>query len=32
MPSVIVVAESDTDEPGAFSHGRRSFEFKERLT
>ena len=32
MPSVIVVAESDTDEPSAFSHDRRSFQLKERVT
>jgi hypothetical protein len=29
---VIVVAESDTDEPSAFSHDRRSFQPKERVT
>jgi hypothetical protein len=29
---VIVVAESDTDEPSAFSHDRRSFQLKERVT
>ena len=32
MPSVIVVAESDTDEPSAFGHDRRSFHLKERVT
>jgi hypothetical protein len=32
VPSVIVVAESDTDDPGAFSHDRPSFQLKERLT
>ena len=31
-PSVIVVAESDTGEPSAFSHDRRSFQLKERVT
>jgi hypothetical protein len=32
VPSVIVVAESDMDEPSAFSHDRRSFQLKERVT
>lgn len=32
MPSVIVVAQSDTDEPSEFSHDRRSFQLKERVT
>ena len=32
MPSVIVVAESDTDDPSAFSHDLRSFQLKERVT
>jgi hypothetical protein len=32
VPSVIVVAESDTDEPGAFNHDRRAFQLKERIT
>jgi hypothetical protein len=32
VPSVIVVAESDTGEASAFSHDRRSFELKERVT
>ena len=32
MPSLIVVAESDTDEPSAFSHDRRSFQLKERVS
>ena len=31
MPSVIVVADSETDEPSAFSHDRRSFQLKERV-
>jgi hypothetical protein len=32
VPSVIVVAETETDEPGAFNHDRRTFHFKERVT
>jgi hypothetical protein len=32
VPSVIVVADSDTDEPSAFGHDRRSFQLKERVT
>ena len=32
MPSVIVVAQSDTDEPNALDHDRRSFQLKERVT
>jgi hypothetical protein len=32
VPSVIVVAESETDESSATSHGRRSFQLKERVT
>ena len=32
MPSVIVVTESETDEPRAFSHDRRAFQLKERVT
>jgi hypothetical protein len=32
MPSVIVVAQSDADEPSALGHDRRSFQLKERVT
>jgi hypothetical protein len=32
VPSVIVVAESDTDEPSALGHDRQSFQLKERVT
>ena len=32
MPSVIVVAQSDTAEHSALGHDRRSFELKERVT
>jgi hypothetical protein len=32
VPSVIVVAGSDTDEPSGFNHDRRTFELKERVT
>lgn len=32
MPSVIVVAGSDTDEPSGFNHDRRTFQLKERVT
>lgn len=32
MPSVIVVAESETDELSAFNHDRRAFQLKERVT
>ena len=32
MPSVIVVAQSDTDQPNALDHDRRSFQLKERVT
>jgi hypothetical protein len=32
VPSVIVVAQSDTDEPNALDHDRRSFQLKERVT
>jgi hypothetical protein len=32
MPSVIVVAQPDTDEPKALDHDRRSFQLKERVT
>jgi hypothetical protein len=32
VPSVIVVAQSDADEASAFSHDRRSFQLKERVT
>jgi hypothetical protein len=28
---VIVVAESDTDKPSAFSHDRRAFQLTERM-
>jgi hypothetical protein len=31
VPSVIVVAESDTGKPSAFSHDRRAFQLKERM-
>jgi hypothetical protein len=32
MPSVIVVTETETDEPRAFDHDRRAFQLKERVT
>jgi hypothetical protein len=32
VPSLIVVADSATDEPAAFSHDRRAFQLKERVT
>jgi hypothetical protein len=32
VPSVIVVVESETDEPSAFNHDRRGFQLKERVT
>jgi hypothetical protein len=32
MPSVIVVARSDTEDPNALDHDRRSFQLKERVT
>jgi hypothetical protein len=32
VPSVIVTAEFDTDEPSAFNHDRRTFQLKERVT
>ena len=32
MPSVIVVAETGTDEPSKFKHERRAFQLKERVT
>jgi hypothetical protein len=32
VPSVIVLAESETDEPSAFNHDRRAFRLKERVT
>jgi hypothetical protein len=32
VPSVIVVAESETDEPSAFNHDRRAFQLKEHVT
>ena len=32
MPSVIVVAVSDTDEPIPFSRDRRAFQLKERMS
>jgi hypothetical protein len=32
VPSVIVVAEPETDRPGAFDHDRRAFQLKERVT
>ena len=32
VPSVIVVAASDTDKPSAFNHDRRTFQRKERVT
>ena len=32
MPSVIIVAETDTDEPSKFKHDRRAFQLKERVT
>ena len=32
MPSVIVVAEPETDEPNALNHDRRAFQLKERMT
>ena len=32
MPSVIIVAETETAEPSAFNHERRTFELKERVT
>jgi hypothetical protein len=32
MPSVIIVAETETDEPSAFDHDRRAFQLKERVT
>ena len=32
VPSVIVVAETATDERNAFNHDRRAFQLKERMT
>ena len=32
MPSAIIVAETDTDEPSEFKHDRRAFRLKERVT
>jgi len=32
MPSVIIVAESETAEPSALNHDRRTFQLKERVT
>jgi hypothetical protein len=32
VPSVIVVAETDSDEPSAFSRDRRAFQLKERMS
>jgi hypothetical protein len=32
VPSVIVVPETETDEPSAPNHDRRAFQLKERLT
>jgi hypothetical protein len=32
MPSVIIVAETETAEPSAFNHERRTFQLKERVT
>jgi hypothetical protein len=32
MPSVIIVAETETDEPNALNHERRTFQLKERIT
>ena len=32
MPSVIVVAESETDVPSEFNHERGAFQLKERVT
>jgi hypothetical protein len=32
MPTVIVVADSETVEPNAFNHDRRAFQLKERVT
>jgi hypothetical protein len=32
VPSLIIVAESETDEPSAFNHERRAFQLKERVT
>lgn len=32
MPSVIIVADTETDETSVFSHDRRAFQLKERVT
>jgi hypothetical protein len=32
MPSVIIIAETETAEPSAFNHERRTFQLKERVT
>jgi hypothetical protein len=32
MPSLIILADSATDEPFALSHDRRAFQLKERVT
>jgi hypothetical protein len=32
MASVIIVAEPETDRPGAFNSDRRTFQLKERVT
>jgi hypothetical protein len=32
VPRVIIVVESETDEPSAFDHDRRAFQLKERVT
>jgi hypothetical protein len=32
VPTLIIVADSATDEPAALSHDRRAFQLKERVT
>jgi hypothetical protein len=32
VPSVIIVAETETNEPSASNHDRRAFQLKERVT